>query len=250
MKKYLLLLSSLAVASSVYATEIEVKFAVGEWAPYTGEKLPDYGAASEVVTAAAKAGGLKPVYSFVPWKRAEINVADGEAFATFPYRKLPEREAKYFISDTIMKSPAGILRYVGNKKSAIDYSKIQDLQPFVVGVTAGSNATIDPLRAAKVRVEETATFDNTVMKLESLRVDFAIEDKIVAFDAVKRVFPQRAHEFKFLDNDFTPANTMHLLVSRKYRDSEALLKKFNAGLKKIAEDGTMKKIYAKYGLKP
>ena len=239
---------SMLFSLHVFGTEQEVTFAIGEWAPFTGQSIPDYGAASEVVTAAAKAGGLKPVYVFVPWKRAEDNVVSGKVFATFPYRKTPEREEKYNFSDAIFTSATGILRYTGNTKTKIKYRAIDDLRPFVVGCTAGSGATTNPLNAAKVNIEETTTFDTTLMKLESSRIDFAIEDKVVAFDAVKRIFPNKINDFEFLDKDFTSANTMHMLVSKRYSGSDEALKKFNIGLKKIKDDGTMKKIFAKYGL--
>ena len=248
MKKTALFALFMLFCLQVSGTETEVTFAIGEWAPFTGNSIPDYGAASEVVTAAAKAGGLKPVYVFVPWKRAEDNVASGTVFATFPYRKTPERAEKYNFSDTIFKSAAGILRYSGNTKTKVSYKTIDDLKPFVVGCTAGSEATTNPLKAAKIRLEETTTFDTTLMKLASSRIDFAIEDKVVAFDAVKRIFPNKTNDFEFLDNDFTPANTMHMLVSKQYPGSDEALKKFNVGLKKIRDDGTMKKIFAKYGL--
>ena len=248
MKKTALFALSMLFCMRVFSAEQEVTFAIGEWAPFTGKSIPDYGAASEVVTAAAKAGGLKPVFVFVPWKRAEDNVASGKAFATFPYRKTTEREAIYHFSDTIFKSAAGILRYTGNNQTKISYKTIDDLKPFVVGLTAGSEANTNPLKAAKIRFEETPTFDATLMKLEASRIDFSIEDKAVAFDAIKRVFPHKINDFEFLDNDFTPANTMHMLVSKQYSGSDEALKKFNIGLKKIRADGTMKKIFSKYGL--
>lgn len=248
MKKTAFFALSMLFCLRVFGAEQEVRFAIGEWAPFTGSNIVNFGAASEVVSAAAKAGGLKPVYVFVPWKRAEDIVSTGKVFATFPYRKTPEREEKYNFSDAIFNSAAGILRYSRNVKTKINYKTINDLQPYVVGCTAGSEATINPLKVAKIRVEETTTFDTTLMKLASSRIDFAIEDKVVAFDAVKRIFPEKINDFEFLENDFTPANSMHVMVSKRHPGSDETLKKFNVGLKKIKDDGTMKKIFSKYGL--
>lgn len=70
----------------------EIPFATGEWAPFTGKKLPEYGMITEIVSAACSAANLTPQYHFYPWKRAELNVVEGNVFATFPYRKTSKRE--------------------------------------------------------------------------------------------------------------------------------------------------------------
>ena len=185
------------------AQEVELPLAIGEWAPYTGEKLADYGAATEIVTAACKAGGLKPKYVFSPWKRAEASVLDGANFATFPYLKTPERAETYEFSDPIFNSSIGIVRHTANAKTKdFKYKAIDDLKPFHVGTTAGTKAVADPLAKSGVVCEETAVLDQSVSKLQLGRIDFVIEERVATLDAIKRLYPGNVDDFKFIDGDF------------------------------------------------
>ncbi len=229
-----------------------VKFAIGEWEPYTGQKLETYGMVSEVVTAACNAGGLVAEYAFFPWKRAEAGVEGGTYFATFPYQETSDRNTKYDFSEVLYKSPNGILLHKGNPKTAkFTYASPSDLKGFRIGTLAGSDAIVLPLRQAGADVEEVQTVEQNIKKLELNRLDVVIDDRPVLFMATRKYCGSDAaklSQFHFTDKDFGSNKEYKLMVSRKYPGSRKLLSKLNAGLKAIKASGEYQKILKKHGL--
>jgi len=230
-----------------------VPFATGEWAPYSSERLPGQGAAVEIVNAACAAAGLRPTYQFVPWKRAEQQVVDGNVFAAFPYFVIPERVARpdlYAHSDALFPAVFRVLYDKRNPATPgpVPFARTEDLRGYTVGVLAGSPLITTPLEKAGVAYEETTNLADSVRKLAMGRVDFVIDDDAVAWAAVKEAFPDRLNDFAFLPRPFTPVLTAHLLVSRRFPESASLLARFNDGLKKIRSSGALQKIYDRWGI--
>lgn len=106
----------------------KVAFSTGEWAPYSGEKLPGQGLVTEIVNAGAKKAGLVPEYSWVgdAWLRCEEAVKTGTAFATFPYSKTDERVKLYDYSDPLITGKS-IIYYLNPYKFT---AEIGDLPVF------------------------------------------------------------------------------------------------------------------------
>lgn len=229
-----------------------VRFAIGEWEPYTGQNMEAYGMASEVVTAACAATGLKVEYEFFPWKRAEANVQRGTHFATFPYQETADREPKYYFSDSLCRSTNGILLHRGNARIAsFSYANPEDLKGFRVGTLAGSDAINLPLRNAGAEVEEVQNVEQNLKKLEMNYLDCVIDDRPVLHMAVKKLFGAdlaKRSEFYLADKGFGGVTDYKLMVSRTYPNARDLLARFNAGLKLIKANGEYPKILKKYGM--
>jgi len=237
-----------ALAAAVCLPAQTVKFSVGEWAPFTGEKIDKNGMAVEIVQAAAAAGGLKATFDWGPWKRAEASVVEGTAFGTFPYTDIAERKGKFLFSDTLFSSSFAVLTFTGNPKSkAFAYTGLEAFKGLKVGVTAGTDAVKLPLEKAGALVEETPSLDLSIKKLELGRIDLIVDDRAVTFDALQKLFPGDAR-FVFLDKAFGDKTAFKVMASMKFPDAPALVKKFNEGLAKIQADGTYQKILARYGL--
>jgi len=246
-----LLFISMLLTYGVFAQETGIKFAIGEWEPYTGEKIAGNGLAAEIVTAACTAVGLKAEYEFFPWKRAENNVLTGTHFATFPYKELQERLADYwFSSEKLFSSNFGVLMHKKNAKTAnFKHSKPEDFNNYSVGIVTGTDAIKLPLKKAGVKVEDVPTADQNLKKLEAGRIDFYIDDKAVIFQALKKTYTaEQMADFVFSGQGFGEKNDFKIMISQKYPNSKELMGKVNEGLNKIAETGEYKKILGKYGL--
>jgi polar amino acid transport system substrate-binding protein len=253
MKKFVLLISilfSLLFIGNVSAEDTKGKFVIGEWEPYTGEKMDNYGMAAEIVTAACKAAGIVGEYEFAPWKRAENNVLTGISFGTFPYKEIEERKANYKFSNTLFSSSFAILIHKKNPKTSnFKFAKAEDLKNYTVGIVAGTDAIKIPLEKAGIKVEEVLTGDQNLKKLAAGRIDFYIDDKMVIFQALKKNYKaDQSADFEFLQSDFGEKNDFKVMISQKYPESNILLDKLNDGIKKIADSGEQKAILAKYGL--
>jgi len=253
MKRFVVLFSialSLLFVCSVSAEETKVKFSIGEWEPYTGEKIDNNGMAAEIVTAACKAVGLQAEFDFSPWKRAENSVLTGTSFGTFPYKEIQERTADYLFSNTLFSSSFGILTHKKNAKTSnFKFTGAEDFKPFTVGIVAGTDAIKNPLVKIGAKVEEVPTGNQNLKKLEVGRIDFYIDDKAVIFQSLKKNYnAEQMSEFPFLESNFGDVNDFKVMISKKYPESQALLEKFNEGLKTIIDSGEHKTILAKYGL--
>lgn len=253
MKRFLsiiVIVVSLLYVGNLLAEETKIKFSIGEWEPYTGEKIENFGMATEIVTAAIKTVGLQGEYSFFPWKRAEYNVLRGTSFGTFPYKEIQARSTDYMFSNKLFSSSFGILTHKKNvKPSDLNLENVADLKGYRVGIVTGTDAIRIPLSEIGVAVEEAPTGVQNLKKLEVGRIDFYIDDKAVIFQAMKKNYNVGTiADFHFLKNDFGEKNDFKIMISKKHPESQALLDKINDGLTRIAESGELKSILAKYGL--
>ena len=250
-----LLLVSVARGISAAPQDAVIPFATGEWAPYTSERLSGYGAATEIVTAACAAAGLRPAFQFVPWKRAEQEVVAGQVFGAFPYFILAERTARadlYAYSDALFSAIYYVLYSRKNPATPgpVPFARTEDLKGHTIGVLAGTPIVTNELDRAGVAYEETTDLNDSIRKLELGRVDFVIEDRAVLSASLKALFPDRLGDFGFLARPFTSVRTAHLLVSRKYPASAALLLRFNDGLRVIRLSGALQEICRRYSITP
>lgn len=246
-KKLLWVALVLMVISVLSAENIKVPFATGEWEPYTSEKLPNYGAASELVSAICKAAGITPVFEFYPWVRCEKMVESGEAFAAFPYAFTPERSQKYHFSDILFYGSDTFIYYKKNPKMAkgIKYETVNDLKPYTIGLIAGSYLIPD-FEKNGLKYEVTATVDMSIKKLQAGRIDLFIDDQVVVFDAIKKTFPKEVDNFGELAKSYGERSKTGLIVSKKYPKNEEILIRFNKGLDAIKKSGEYNKITSKY----
>ena len=252
MKKFAMILSVILtfMLSGSLSAASDVPFAIGEWAPYTGEAIDNHGMASEIVSAACKAVGLNAAFSFEPWKRAEHAVQSGNSFGTFPYKEMAERQTDFLFSDTLFSSSFVILAYARNSKTdGFQYGKDADFKDFSVGIVAGTSAIKNPLTALGVKVEEVTRAEQNLKKLKAGRIDFYIDDRSVVRQALKETFSEaEMADFTFLDKGFGDTNEFKIMVSKKYPDSAALLKQINDGIAKITASGEHAAILIKYGM--
>lgn len=250
MKKIYLLLFSFLVLSPMnpfQAKAQEIPLATGEWEPYTGQKMENFGFFPELVNAVFKEMGKTPKYSFLPWKRAEDSTKDGENFAAFPYIRTEEREKTFAFSDEVSFTQ-GLLFYRKDKiTKEITYEKFDDLAAYTIGGTLGYWYE-KPFKEAKLKVEFVAKDELNFLKLHQGKVDLVASDWLVGWGLIKKLYPNDVAKF---DTVKKPLNRdgLRLMVSKKYPNSEEILKQFNASLKSIKDKGTYKAILDKFGLK-
>jgi polar amino acid transport system substrate-binding protein len=240
----------LALGLSALAQGAAVAFSLGEWPPYVGESLPGKGMAAELVGAACAASGLRAEYAFYPWRRAEDNVRLGASFGTFPYKELPERTANYVFSATLFSSSFALASLAASARTAaFRYSSIADLKGLRVGITAGTDALLIPLRQAGIEVEEAQDPELSIRKLELGRIDVYIDDKAVMHQALlSTVGRPRLGEFRIEERAFGERSDFKVMVSRRYPGATEILARLNEGLGLIRKSGEYARILARYGM--
>ncbi len=248
MKKACLILGFLLALTTAVCSQA-VTFATGEWAPFTGEALPDQGIATEIVVAVCKAAGISYKFDFYPWARAESTVLAGQSFAAFPYISNEERRAKYDYSNALFFTST---KFAYNSKikdlSKLKVSSWADVKPYKIAYLAGSWLEKD-MRSAGIDVTIVSDMDMALRMLQAGRVDLVCDEPAVLTVTMQKLFPAEVANLKIVDSTlFGAPSSIHLIVSRTYPDSKALLAQFNAGLAAIKANGILDAIAKKYGI--
>lgn len=251
-----LLLWGISASQSLAQDRERLPLATGEWPPYTSTQMEGYGIVTEITTAVVIEMGMTPDYKFVPWKRAEHMVKNGDAFAAFPYAITPARIKNFSFSDRVLINPNGRFFY---RKARFDIPKdakqLSDLKSYKFGSLAGE-ASIATLEEAGIRLELVSKDSQNIMRLHAGRVDLILMDELLGWYLIRKLYPNEQHLFTTLDITFeeminqsgNPNWDSYLMVSPEYPNAKALTKRFNNALKRIKENGVYDDILDKYGL--
>jgi len=240
----------MAITTVTFSQDFEVIFTSGEFEPFVSESMPGYGMVSEIVTAACKESGIKPIYKFYPWVRTEANVKNGESFAAFPYFKTSEREKLFDYSDPLFYGEDKIFYYGNNPKiteKTLKYKNLADLKEYNFGGVRGYYYEKD-FEENKIKFSPTIDIHQSFDHLKSGKIDLIIENENVTNQIIKKYYPADEKNFKTLEKSYGEKRLYYLIVSRKYKNSNEILQKFNKGLKKIKTNGQYDKIIKKYQL--
>jgi len=222
-------------------------FLTGEWDPYVSETLSAYGPSAEIVAAACKEAGIDYEFRFVPWKRCEAEAEAGQAYAAFPYVITEERKKTFDFSDSFQRSRGFIYWMSGGKEKAVAWNSLKDFAGYTFGGAAGYSY-MEELTASGIKVETVKDSDALFKMMQAGRIDYLIEDELVAAGKIRKIFGADASKVTLLDKPFNDS-PLGLLASRQYPGAAALTAKFNAGLAAIRKNGTYKAIMDKYGIK-
>ncbi len=150
-----------------------------DYAPYTDEKLPGGGFATELVTAVLTGMGDTPRIRFLPWKRGYQMVMSGEALGTFPYVRNPDREAEMLFSEPLYLD---ISRIFFATATPLAYSGIESLKGKTFCNPTGY--VLYPeikglLDAKELRLQDPADMSGCLKSLDVGRADFIISSASV-----------------------------------------------------------------------
>lgn len=232
--------------ASLGAQGLRVPFATGEYSPYCSASLPGYGSAVELVEAACRAAGIESEYDFLPWKRAEIELAEGAYFAAFPYGITPERGLRFDFSEPLYYVTNALVYFDRNPatRAAPPFEVLEDLRPLRVGHIIGSFMEV-PLARAGVTAVKTAELDQLARMLHEGRIDLIAEDETSICDAIARLYPEHLQDFHSLDRHLDERRPNCLMVSRTWPGAAAMLARFNEGLRRIKASGEYDRIVAR-----
>jgi len=121
------LLGSLCRAESLCIT-------TGEWPPYIGEDLPEYGPVSAIIKQAFSLEGIEVQWKFYPWARAMLVAEDSQCDGTAVWASSKERQEKFFYSVPIISNQTHFLHL---KSKPLDWQTLDDLHNLLIGSTIG-----------------------------------------------------------------------------------------------------------------
>ncbi|MFD2261667.1 substrate-binding periplasmic protein [Lacibacterium aquatile] len=215
-----------------------------EYEPYTDQKLPEGGLATEIVRAAFAKEGHTVKVEFAPWKRGAELAAKGEVAATFPYVISEERQKTYNYSEPMLFLQQ-ILK--ANPASGITSADPASLKGKRICLPLGYSTvkTVQPLVDSKEIIRsELPDMKSCMQHVASGRSDFLIIDKISGAIAMSAAQQTEASFKSFPVENAT--NTLHLIVGKERADGAKVLAAFNAGFAKLKSGGELAAIIKKH----
>lgn len=210
----------LCYSNSVYAETDTVILATGDWQPYVVKDKPETGIFTQIVINVFNTMGMKTKFVYAPWKRVEVIVNKGQAFAAIPYSYTNERAKIFNYSIPIMDSTYIFLYNKKRYPNGIHYKELNDLKSYRIGGVIGY--WYDSLfKEAGLNVEYVASDEQSIKKLYSGRIDLAATDTLVGQMLIKELYPKQTEVFGELAPSFAH-QCLHLMVSKHYPNAEQL----------------------------
>ena len=220
---------------------VPIKFALGEWAPYTGEDLYENGIATAIVSKVFHDLGYKSEYEFMPWKIAEERAAIGEfdvdIQGTFPYLENRRRRAIFYFSEPILSLQYALFYHVENNPAGGDIYKIDDLVDHTILAIEGYeypeeisffSDTSDTINTMKDNLEaflELEKRKDPVVVVEAIEVgEKLLEQKLPHLARLIKTAPLKKEQH------------LKLMLSRSNPNNLSLISDFNEKLKQFRSD--------------
>jgi polar amino acid transport system substrate-binding protein len=207
--------------------------------------MEGYGLVTEIVSAVFKEMGKEPVYDFLPWKRCEESVKNGEHWGTFPYAITDERKEHFLFTDPISETRSYLFAL-----KQISLSELADLKSFNVGGVRG-NFYETMFSEAGIKLDLSNDEETAFKKLFTDRVDMVVAADAVGWYIIDKHFPEKKNSVVMLplplmNNEGATKNA--IMVSKSYPGAEELIREFNEALKRIRENGVYAEILSRYGV--
>jgi polar amino acid transport system substrate-binding protein len=195
-----------------------------------------------ITKAALKSVGYTTEVEFMPWKRALEMVMNGQNEALLAAYYTEERAVKMAYTESIGQTE---IVFFKKKERDIQYSKLEDMKPYRIGIIRGASISNEFDSAAYLHKEEVRSPDLNIRKLLAGRVDLIVEQKAVILNFLRNQFPEHMNSVVPLELPLK-VSQYYNAFSRDYPNYEKRVKDFNTGLKKIQSDRTYQKIIERH----
>ena len=225
-------------------TSETIRITNGEWQPFLSKDVPHHGFASHIVTEAFKLVGVEVEYGFFPWKRSYKIAKEGMWDGTAVWYDSDERREDFFFSDVVVPSRMVFFHLTTTTFDWDDYDDFGDLK---IGGTVEyyySNAFEAAEAAGVFRTIRGRSDEVSLKNLLKGRIDVFPGEVMVTYEQIRDTFsPEDAALFTHHPKAIHE-NPLHLLLSKKVAESEAMLERFNNGLRQLKASGRYDQIIA------
>lgn len=167
-----------------------VKFSIGEWEPYVGQMLADYGPTTKIVSLACERAGFECEYYFHPWKRSfEMATRNADnVLGTFPWTSTPERRDKMFYNGIPVLISKEVIFYrkgVLPEDTTGDFSQLKGKR--VLGIRG--YVSTKNLEKAGVKSHIVSTAETAWKMIEANRMDILVDNELAGMSECKKYAP-------------------------------------------------------------
>ncbi|MDC5820359.1 transporter substrate-binding domain-containing protein [Vibrio europaeus] len=225
----LLLISPLSLASD---TSKVIKIAAGNWAPFIGEKLENYGQVGETIQQVFANQGYQVEFDFYPWKRAYKKASEGEYVATAVWMYAEERTEFFMYSDPVAQEQFVFFHLL---EKPFEWQTLADLEGKLLGGGLGYSygSELDLLLENESitmnRVESPA---KAFQLLKYRRVELVPEEKHIGLYSLSQLPLETQALITYNPKPFL-TNDSYLMFSKAHPEAQALMKVFNQGLAEL-----------------
>ncbi len=227
------------------SVEPSVILTTGEYSPLTSQSLPGGGFIQIRIEMILKRAEIPYEIISLPWQRAMNMVETGEAWATFPFDPSAANYSSSIPSDGLYKSAHLYFYHTENKKfeeSTSEFKELKDFHDFIFGGAPGYwYGNKQNLDALGVQSEWAADLDGLVRMLYTGRIDFFLDDDLVGWETIQRIYPNNTDQFATLQQPKKERN-YGLLTSSVMPGSNELLLRFNKALKELQDENAFESI--------
>jgi polar amino acid transport system substrate-binding protein len=213
-----------------------IRLSTLHWPPYTGDDLPEGGAASSVVRAAFAAQGYEIDVRFWPWNRAiaKARYGDERIAAYFPgYHCRHDPQGDFLRSDAIGATPLG---FAEHKDAPQSWETLSDLSDKRIGTVLGYAHTEDFDRRVETGDQRVITSSDDIanlLKLADRQIHFAAIDRFVMAYVMATDQALEPHRDALRFHERPLGETPLYLCFRNDEAGQTLREAFNLGLTTI-----------------
>ena len=212
--------------------------------PYGDPKNPDGGLGIEIIRAAFKTQGHNITMEYVPWARAESGVKNG-TYDIVPFTWRTDARVKVLLFSTAFA--VGNVRFIKRKGDPFDFTSLESLSGKTVGTIRGYGYSDAFVNSTLFQRESGNDLMTSIKKLLRNRIDLTLEDEIVARAVIQAEDPDALQHIEFVKNPLA-VNPIYITAGLQNPRAQEIISAFNKGLEIIRANGTMDKIFKKYGM--
>ena len=245
-KSLLLLFTILLIGFSTegFCVEKKVRLASSEYPPYFGSELKNKGFLTEVTVEAFKRVGYQTEVEFYPFARTFEYGKSGEVDGIIVLWYTKEREQWFAFSNPL---PPNLLGFYKHKSEKINFRTYSDLKPYEIGIVRGY-ANPSGFDEANLHTQAVVKDTQNLFKLYRKRIDLVLIDKGVAQYIINTQYPEYEKKLEWLEPALQ-VKPQYIAFSKKANNYERKLKDFNLGLIRLTEEGGVREIMNKHGVK-
>jgi polar amino acid transport system substrate-binding protein len=230
-------------AGGIAAVAEPLRLAANAWPPYTDQRLPHGGLASDLVRSAFQRAGYNTVQSELPWARVLRGLRTGRydvavsAWYSEERSKFADFSQPYLINQ---------VRLVQRRGRSIRFGQLADLYPYRIAVARGyaySPEFENDSRLSKVVVLDFAAGARMV---QIQRLDLAVEDELVARYLFKGELASISGDLEFLPRPLSESG-LHILVSHQHPEHRQIVEAFDQAITEMHRDGSYARIFRQHG---
>ena len=230
---------TLLLSFLLQAQDKVVRFAIGEWAPYTSSDPSERSIAEQVIVRAFATQGYQVQIDYHPWPRS-IKLLSTELYdGSFPWAENRQRKESFIYSEPFLKQR---VVFFSHTKSNFTWTEEINFQQYVIGATQGYHIT-NLLFELGIKPVIDADEKNNFIKLAKRRIDaYPAGLSRGKYLIEKELSHEQASQIK-VGSKALAEGYLHVIFSKQNLErSNALKQIFNNGLRQLIDNGEYQKL--------